>query len=75
MMTPEKMEIQVQVTANRNIAQDRFHSIERIRQALPLPQNTYETVLIAKINEDLDAERNAWHLLDLMGVQFVGRLP
>lgn len=74
-MTPEKMEIQVQVTANRNIAQDRLHSIERIRQALPLPQNTYETVLIAKINEDLDAERNTWYLLALMGVQFVGRLP
>ena len=62
-------------TVDKRIFQEWMVSIERIRQALPVPENSYETVITAQINELLDAEKNAALSLALMGVQAVGRLP
>lgn len=74
-MTSENCTITVQKTIDDTIIQKWMASIERIRQSLPVPQNSYETVITAQINEFLDAEKNACQSLALMGVQIVGRLP
>ena len=67
-------EIGVEVVEWKSEAEKRLAILERVYQALPVPQNVYEKWLVGRMIQLIDQEKAAIAVLSEAGVAFAGRL-